>query len=76
MQNDLKARALKEFTFDEVTEWKAGQPKELDGVTLQTGLVNYTTQTLFGSKTLEAQAFISNGKVLKWIWPKSGITLE
>ena len=76
MQNHLKSGALKEFGFDAVTTWKAGPSKELDGVALQTGIVTYTTQTLFGSKTLEAQAFISNGKVIKWVWPKSGITLE
>jgi len=45
-------------------------------VALQTGMVTYTTQTLFGQKVLEAQAFISNGKVIRWIWPKSGIVLE
>jgi hypothetical protein len=76
MQNHLKSGALKEFGFDAVTTWKAGPSKELDGMALQTGIVTYTTQTLFGSKTLEAQAFISNGKVIKWVWPKSGITLE
>lgn len=76
MQNDLKSGGLKEFSFEDVTEWKAGEPKALDGVTLQTGMVSYTTKSIFGTKTLEAQAFISNGKVLKWIWPKSGITLE
>ena len=62
--------------MDQVTSWKLGKPTEMDGVSLQTGMVTYTTKTLFGEKTLEAQAFISNGNVIRWIWPKSGITLE
>ena len=76
MQNHLKGGGLKEFGFADVKGWKAGPNKELDGVILQTGMVTYTTQTLFGEKTLEAQAFISNGKVIRWVWPKSGITLD
>ena len=76
MKAHLQSGALKEFTMDQVTTWKLGEPKAMEGVTLQTGVVTYTTKTLFGEKTLEAQAFISNGKVIRWIWPKSGITLE
>ncbi len=76
MQESVKAGELKEFTFDQVLSWKAGEEEDFDGVTYQTGIAAYKTETIFGVKTIEAKALIGEGKIQKWIWAKSGLEIK
>ncbi len=76
MQDSIKAGEIKEFTFDQVLGWKAGEEEERDGVTYQTGLVAYKAETIFGVKTIQAQALIKDGGIVRWIWPKSGMEIK
>jgi len=76
MQDSIKAGGLKEFTFDQVLDWKAGEEEDFDGVTYQTGIAAYKAETIFGVKTIEAKALISEGKIQKWIWAKSGLEIK
>ena len=76
MQTDIKAGTIQEFKFEQVLGWKAGEPVEQDGETLQTGLVAYKASTIFGEKTIQAQALIKDGKIVKWIWPNSGMEIK
>ncbi|MEM1085392.1 MAG: hypothetical protein AAGI48_14865 [Verrucomicrobiota bacterium] len=76
MQESVKAGQIKEFTFDQVLGWKATEDKESDGDTFQSGLASYKAETIFGVKNIQAQALIKEGKVVKWIWPKSGMEIN
>jgi len=76
MQASIKGGEIKEFTFQQVQGWKAGEDEVVDGETFQTGLVAYTAETVFGVRTIEAKAFIKGGKVERWIWPKSGLEIK
>jgi hypothetical protein len=76
MQQSIKNGQVKEFTFDQVLEWKAGPNETVDGDSFQTGLVSYKAETIFGVKTIQAKALIKNGKALRWIWPKSGMEIK
>lgn len=76
MQESIKAGSISEFTFDQVLGWKAGEDEERDGVTYQTGLVAYKAETIFGVKTIQAQALIDGGEIVRWIWPKSGMEIK
>ena len=76
MQDSIKAGGLKEFTFDQVLDWKAGEDEDFDGITYQTGIAAYKAETIFGVKTIEAKALISEGKIQKWIWAKSGLEIK
>lgn len=76
MQGSIKGGQIKEFTFDQVLGWKAGEEEEHDGETYQTGTVAYKAETIFGVKNIQAQALIKDGKVAKWIWPKSGMEIK
>lgn len=76
MQESVKAGGLKEFTFDQVLNWKAGEDEDFDGITYQTGIAAYKAETIFGVKTIEAKALISEGKIQKWIWAKSGLEIK
>lgn len=76
MQESIKAGSLKEFTFDQVLNWKAGEDEDFDGTTYQTGVAAYKAETIFGVKTIEAKALISEGKIQKWIWAKSGLEIK
>ena len=76
MQASVRAEQIKEFTFDQVLDWKAGEDETVDGETYQTGLVSYKAETIFGVKNIEAKALIRNGKVERWIWPKSGMEIK
>lgn len=76
MQASIKAGQIKEFTADQVQEWKAGPDEQVDGETYQTGLASYKAETIFGVKTIQAKALIKGGKVQRWIWPKSGMEIK
>ncbi len=76
MQDSLKTGQVKEFKFDQVTEWKAGEAETVDGETFQTGTALYKAVTFLGEKTIEAKAFIKGGKVTRWIWPRSGMEIK
>ena len=76
MQDSIKAAQIKEFTFDQVLEWKAEAEEIVDGETYQTGLASYKAETIFGVKTIQAKALIKGNKVQCWIWPKSGMEIK
>jgi hypothetical protein len=76
MQASIKGGEIKEFTFQQVQGWKAGEDEVVDGDTVQTGLVTYSAETVFGVRKIEAKAFIKGGKVERWIWPKSGLEIK
>ena len=46
------------------------------GSSFQTGTLNYKAETIFGVRTIQAKALISNGEVVRWIWPKSGMEIR
>ncbi|MES2437934.1 MAG: hypothetical protein V4584_02635 [Verrucomicrobiota bacterium] len=76
MQTSIKAGQIKEFTFEQVQEWKAEANETVDGETYQTGLASYQAETIFGTKTIQAKALVKGGKVQRWIWPKSGMEIK
>lgn len=76
MQESVKAAQIKEFTFAQVLEWKAGPDEAVDGENYQTGLASYKAETIFGVKTIQAKALLKGGKVQRWIWPKSGMEIK
>lgn len=76
MQESINAKQVKEFSFEQVLGWKAGDEEEVDGVKYQTGVAAYKAETIFGVKTIQAKALIKEGKVAKWIWPNSGMEIK
>ena len=40
------------------------------------GTLTYKAETIFGVKTIQAKALITDGKVQRWIWPKSGMEIK
>lgn len=77
MKGSIKAAEIKEFTFDQVLDWQAGDgPETVDGETYHTGIASYKAETVFGVKTIQAKALIKGGKVVKWLWPKSGMEIK
>jgi len=76
MKASIQSGQIKEFAADQVLSWNKGEDEIIDGVTYQTGLVDYKAETIFGEKTIQAKALISNGKVERWIWPKSGMEIK
>ena len=76
MQDCVKNGGIKEFKFEQVSEWKAGEPEMVDGQSFATGTALYKAVTFLGEKTIEAKAFIKDGKVQRWIWPRSGMEIK
>ena len=77
MQSSIKGGDIKEFSFDQVIDWQAGEePETIDGVAYQTGIASYKSETVFGLKTIQAKALINGGKVVRWLWPKSGMEIK
>jgi hypothetical protein len=77
MQESIKAEQIKEFKFDQVSEWTAGEPEKVGGKDFNTGLVSYQGKTFLGVKAIQAKAYIGgDGKVIRWIMPKSGKELQ
>jgi hypothetical protein len=77
MKASIQAGEIKEFTFDQVLEWLPGEGAEtIDGQSYQTGIASYKAETVFGVKTIQAKALIQGGKVVRWLWPKSGMEIK
>lgn len=76
MQESVKSGSIKEFKFEQVEGWKAGEEESVDGESYQTGLAAYKAQTIFGEKTVQAKALIKGGKVVKWIYAKTGMEIR
>lgn len=76
MQASIRAEEVKEFSFDQVIEWSAGKDEIVDGTRYQTGSCSYKAESLLGMKTIDAKALIRNGKVDRWVWPKSGMEIK
>lgn len=76
MQASVQAADVKEFTLEQVTEWKATAVETIDGESFQTGLATYHAETIFGKKPIQAKALVKGGKVIRWIWPKSGMEIK
>ncbi len=76
MQESIRAGQIKEFTLDQVIDWKAEADETMDGKVFQTGIATYKAETIFGVKTIQAKALIQNGKVHVWVWPKSGVEIK
>ncbi len=77
MQASIKGSEIKEFSFDQVLDWQASEePETIDGETYNTGVASYKAETVFGVKTMHAKAFIKGGKVVRWLWPKSGMEIK
>ena len=76
MKANLRSGAIKEFTFEQVLEWKAAGDEVVNGETFQTGTVQYKGDTIFGVKTFDAKALMQNGRVVRWVWTKSNIEIK
>lgn len=76
MQQSVRSGEIKEFTLDQVSEWQAGGDETVDEVVYQTGSISYKAKTVFGMKTIQAKAYIKDGKVVRWVWPKSGLEIR
>ena len=77
MKESIASRQISKFSAAQVLDWQAGSvPETIDGVTYQIGNVTYQAETPFGTKNLSAKALIKDGKVVRWISPKSGMQIE
>lgn len=76
MQASIDTGQIKEFTKAQVLSWTTSTDEIADGETYQIGLVAYKAETIFGIKTIQAKAMIQSGKVVRWIWPKSGMEIK
>ncbi len=77
MKASLAAKQISKFTASQVLEWEAGAASEtIDGESYQIGNVMYQSETPFGTKNLPAKALIKDGKVVRWISPKSGMEIK
>ncbi|MEI8038194.1 MAG: hypothetical protein WCJ14_07365 [Verrucomicrobiota bacterium] len=76
MQESVRSQQIKEFTLAQVLGWKAEADETVNGEVFQAGTLTYKAETIFGVKTIQAKALIKDGKVQRWIWPKSGLEIK
>lgn len=77
MKASIKAGEIKEFAYDQVLEWKESDESEaVEGTEYEVGMASYKAETVFGVKTIQAKALIKDGKVVRWLWPKSGMEIK
>lgn len=76
MQASLKSSQITEFQYDQVVGWKDAGSENVGGQDYQVGLAAYQAETIFGPKQLQAKALIQDGKVVKWLFPKSGLEMK
>lgn len=76
MKASIESEQIKEFKFDQVTKWEAGEPETVNGEQFDTGTLEYRTITMFGTRDMVAKAFIKDGAVIRWIWPNSQMEIH
>jgi len=76
MQSSFHSGEIKEFASDKANAWKATGIQKVDGEMYQTGMVDYAAETIFGIKIVQAKALIQDGRVVKWVSPKSGMEIK
>lgn len=76
MKSSISSKQITEFSLDQVSDWKAGEEESIDGSNYQTGTASYQAETIFGTKNIQAKALIKGGKVVRWIWPTSGLEIQ
>ncbi|TAE92267.1 MAG: hypothetical protein EAZ81_03425 [Verrucomicrobia bacterium] len=76
MKSSISSKQITEFSLDQVNDWKAGEEESIDGSSYQTGTASYQAETIFGTKNIQAKALIQGGKVVRWIWPTSGLEIQ
>jgi len=76
MRNSIQSAEIKEFTISQVKSWQPEPQETIDGTTYQVGSLTYEKTSLFGTNIVAAKAYILDGKVQRWVWPKSGLTIE
>jgi outer membrane biosynthesis protein TonB len=76
MQKSIQDGDIDEFTSEQVLEWKAEAEETVDDEVFQTGTATYKAETIFGVKNIQAKALIQDGKVVRWVWPKSGVEIK
>jgi hypothetical protein len=76
MKDCVTAGQIKEFTLQQVLDWKSEGDELVDGEKFQIGVVSYKAETIFGIKTLQAKALVRGGKVQRWVRPKSGVEIK
>ncbi len=76
MKNSLMNKQIHEIGFEQVSNWQPGPVETIGGQSYDTGTIIYSTEFLGTKRDVEAKALIQNGKVIRWIWPKSGIELK
>lgn len=76
MKKSIADGAVKEFKSEQVQGWKAGEDEDVDGEEYQTGLVAYEAMTIFGKQAVQAKALIQQGKVVRWVYAKTGMEIR
>jgi len=76
MKKSIAGGAVKEFTMAQVKGWKANGEETIDGTAYQTGLAAYEAETIFGVRPVQAKALIKDGKVVRWVYAKSGMEIQ
>lgn len=72
MQESVRSAQIKEFTLEQVLNWKAEADEIVDSNVYQVGTITYKAETILGVKNIQAKAMIKDGKVQRWISTLSG----
>lgn len=76
MQSSIRKREISEFQYNDVTDWKQAPNETYQGNVFQVGIASYKAETVMGEKQILAKALIKDGKIVRWIWPKSGLQIK
>jgi len=76
MQDHISRGLIKEFSIEQVVEWQPEADETLNGVVYKTGSVSFKVTTYLGPKTIQAKAYIKDGKVSRWVGYRSGLEIK
>lgn len=76
MKDHISSGQIKEFSIEQVVDWKPEADETLNGVVYKTGSVSFKVTTYLGPKTIQAKAYIKDGKVCRWVGYKSGLEIK
>ncbi|QUE52932.1 hypothetical protein KBB96_08570 [Luteolibacter ambystomatis] len=76
MKRSFETGEFKELSAGKPISWKAGPAESIGGESYQTGILEYSGETIFGVRPIQAKALLKDGVVVKWISPKSGMEIK
>lgn len=76
MSRSIQKGEIKRFSYDQVRFWRVVKDEIVDGNSYQVGITVFDVRDGSESMSYHAKAYVSNGRVWRWVWPDTGLAIQ